>query len=108
MTPSVSPLIVRLDLPADCNGEELVLGWRRVNADFTSRAGSAGRSRSVDRTRLEADRSDDTCSRGCYTSPRTGPEHQPEVVSTVLIVAYRPSDVAHVSAGRCGSIRHSC
>ena len=36
---SLSPLIARLDLPADYNGEELVLGWRSINPDGTSRNG---------------------------------------------------------------------
>ena len=101
MTPvSLSPLIARLDLPADYNGEELVLGWRRVNADFTSRGGFRWPFPGQWTERLEADRSDDTCSRGLHVATNWAGASAGGVVSTVLIVAYRPSDVAHVSAGK--------
>ena len=101
MTPvSLSPLIARLDLPADYNGEELVLGWRRVNADFTSRGGFRWPFPGQWTERLEADRSDDPCSRGLHVATNWAGASAGGVVSTVLIVAYRPSDVAHVSAGK--------
>ena len=97
---SLSPLIARLDLPADYNGEELVLGWRRVNADFTSRGGFRWPFPGQWTERLEADRSDDPCSRGLHVATNWAGASAGGVVSTVLIVAYRPSDVAHVSAGK--------
>ena len=57
MTPvSLSPLIARLDLPADYNGEELVLGWRRVNADFTSRGGLDRKSTRLNSSHLKLSR----------------------------------------------------
>ena len=99
MTPvSLSPLIARLDLPADYNGEELVLGWRSIRIDGTSRDGYRWPDPGNWTPKENADRADVACSHGLHVARTWAGASSAGSIRAALLVAYRPTDVAHVDA----------
>ena len=99
MTPvSLSPLIARLDLPADYNGEELVLGWRSIRIDGTSRDGYRWPDPGNWTPKENADRADVACSHGLHVARTWAGASSAGSIRAALLVAYRPGDVAHVDA----------
>ncbi len=99
MTPvSLSPLIARLDLPADYNGEELILGWRSINPDGTSRNGYRWPDPGNWTPKENADRADVACSHGLHVARTWAGASSAGSIRAALLVAYRPGDVAHVDA----------
>ena len=97
MTPvSLSPLIARLDLPADYNGEELILGWRSINPDGTSRDGYRWPEPGQWTVREDADRAPVACSHGLHIARTWRGASSTGSIRAALLVAYRPADVAHV------------
>ena len=95
---SLSPLIARLDLPADYNGEELVLGWRSINPDGTSRNGYRWPDPGNWTPKENADRADVACSHGLHVARTWAGASSAGSIRAALLVAYRPGDVAHVDA----------
>ena len=99
MTPVVlGPLLARLDLPADYNGEELVLGWRSINPDGTSRDGYRWPDPGNWTPKENADRADVACSHGLHVARTWAGASSTGSIRDALLVAYRPTDVAHVDA----------
>ena len=99
MTPvSLSPLIARLDLPADYNGEELVLGWRSIRIDGTSRDGYRWPDPGNWTPKENADRADVARSHGLHVARTWAGASSTGSIRAALLVAYRPTDVAHVDA----------
>ena len=97
MTPvSLSPLIARLDLPADYTGEELILGWRSINPDGTSRDGYRWPEPGQWTVREDADRAPVACSHGLHIARTWRGASSTGSIRAALLVAYRPADVAHV------------
>ena len=95
---SLSPLIARLDLPADCTGEELILGWRSINPDGTSRNGYRWPDPGNWTPKETADRADVACSHGLHIARTWAGASSAGSIRAALLVAYRPTDVAHVDA----------
>ena len=95
---SLSPLIARLDLPADCTGEELILGWRSINPDGTSRNGYRWPDPGNWTPKENADRADVACSHGLHVARTWAGASSAGSIRAALLVAYRPGDVAHVDA----------
>ena len=94
---SLSPLIARLDLPADYNGEEPVLGWRSINPDGTSRNGYRWPDPgnwTPKRTPTEPMWRAPTG----YVARTWAGASSAGSIRAALLVAYRPGDVAHVDA----------
>ena len=99
MTPvSLSPLIARLDLPADYNGEELVLGWRSIRIDGTSRDGYRWPDPGNWTPKENADRADVACSHGLHVARTWAGASSAGSIRAALLIAYRPTEVAHVDA----------
>ena len=95
---SLSPLLARLDLPADCTGEELILGWRSINPDGTSRDGYRWPDPGNWTPKENADRADVACSHGLHVARTWAGASSTGSIRDALLVAYRPTDVAHVDA----------
>ena len=95
---SLSPLIARLDLPADYTGEELVLGWRSIGVDGTSRDGYRWPDPGNWTPKENADRADVACSHGLHVARTWTGATSTGSIRAALLVAYRPTDVAHVDA----------
>ena len=90
------PILASLHVPDGCT-EPLVLGWRSVSPDMRSAHDPSfrwpwpGRWTPV----VDADASDVECGRGLHVALTWRGASAVGPVSTALIVAYRPADVAH-------------
>ena len=99
MTPVVlGPLLDGLTLPDDDTGEELILGWRSINPDGTSRDGYRWPEPGQWTPRENADRDDVACSHGLHVARTWAGASSAGPIRAALLVAYRPGDVAHVDA----------
>ena len=99
MTPVVlGPLLDGLTLPDDDTGEELILGWRSINPDGTSRDGFRWPDPGQWTARENADRADVACSHGLHVARTWAGASSAGSIRAALLVAYRPGDVAHVDA----------
>ena len=99
MTPVVlTPLLDGLTLPDDDTGEELILGWRSIGVDGTSRDGYRWPEPGQWTVREDADRADVACSHGLHVARTWAGASSTGSIRDALLVAYRPTDVAHVDA----------
>ena len=99
MTPVVlGPLLDGLTLPDDDTGEELILGWRSIGVDGTSRDGYRWPEPGQWTVREDADRADVACSHGLHVARTWAGASSAGSIRDALLVAYRPTDVAHVDA----------
>ena len=95
----LSPLLDGFTLPDGYGGEELVLGWRSINPDGTSRRDGYRWPDPGNWTPREtADRADVACSHGLHVARTWAGASSAGPIRAALLVAYRPGDVAHVDA----------
>ena len=99
MTPVVlGPLLVGFTLPDDYAGEGLLLGWRSIGVDGTSRDGFRWPDPGQWTARENADRADVASSHGLHVARTWAGASSTGSIRAALLVAYRPGDVAHVDA----------
>ena len=99
MTPvDLSPLLDGFTLPADYTREGLLLGWRSIGVDGTSRNGYRWPDPGNWTPKENADRADVACSHGLHVARTWAGASSAGSIRAALLVAYRPTDVAHVDA----------
>ena len=94
----LSPLLDGFTLPADYTREGLLLGWRSIGVDGTSRNGYRWPDPGQWTARENADRADVACSHGLHVARTWAGASSAGSIRAALLVAYRPGDVAHVDA----------
>ena len=92
----LTPLLDGVTFPDDYTGEELVLGWRSIGVDGTSRDGYRWPEPGQWTVREDADRAPVACSHGLHIARTWRGASSTGSIRAALLVAYRPADVAHV------------